>query len=124
MRLPRRQHGMGWFGMLIVLGLIAFFATVAIKTVPIYLNQGKVKSAVAAVAANSGGANATADEIRLALQRRWDIEDIDFIDAKGVKLQRKERSASLAYAYEARTHLFYNVDVVFAFEDDVPLGGQ
>ena len=42
MRLRSRQKGIGWFGLLFVLGVLGLFAVVGVKCLPIYLNQMKL----------------------------------------------------------------------------------
>ncbi len=76
MQMRSRQRGLGWFGLLLVLGLIAFFAIVGVKCLPIYLNQMKIASSVKKVASDPSNARAEVSELRNDLQRYWDIEDI------------------------------------------------
>lgn len=114
----KRQRGMGWFGMLLVFGAIAFVAVVAIKVGPLYLNHMTVVRVVKNVAddAEMGGANV--QQIRAALQRRWDIDYIEQIEAKDIKVKRSSRGRMLSYDYEARVSLFYNIYVVVHFQGD------
>ncbi|HEX4871238.1 MAG TPA: DUF4845 domain-containing protein [Nevskiaceae bacterium] len=120
---PARQRGLGWFGLLIVFGLIALFAIVGIKSFPLYMNQFTLAGAVNGVANDPELANADAGRVRTALQRRWDIDDIKLITPKDVKIKRVDGGRVLSYDYEARTHLFYNVFLVFQFKDEVRLRG-
>lgn len=117
----RRQRGLGWFGLLFVFGTIAFFAVVAIKVGPVYLNHATVVRVVKGVADNADYANADAGEIKKTLERRWDIDYINYVDDKDVKIKRTERGRVLAYDYEARVHFFYNVYVVVHFKDEFPM---
>ena len=60
--------------------------------------------------------------IYAALQRHWDIDDISGLKVREVKLQRDENGGlRLDYDYDARAHLFFNVDVVLHFAADVPM---
>ncbi len=116
-----RQRGLGWFGLLFVFGTIAFFAVIAIKVGPLYLNHGTVVRVVKGVADNADYANADAREIKQTLERRWDIDYINQIDDRDIKIKRTERGRVLAYDYEARVNLFYNVFVVLHFKDEYPM---
>lgn len=124
MRLPHRQKGLGWFGLLLLFGAIAFIAIVAVKCLPLYLNQMKVAKAVSGVASDPELAASDATVIRDRLQRRWDIEDIVLLTPKDIKIRRTEAGRFLEYDYEARTRLFYNIDVVIHFKDEVPMRGD
>jgi Domain of unknown function (DUF4845) len=83
----------------------------------------KVAKAVHNVANNSELlANDNASEVYSALLRYWDIERIDYLQYKDVKINRSERN--LSYKYEARTPLFYNISIVIEFQDKVPFMGK
>lgn len=121
MRMRSRQRGLGWFGMLLVLGVIAFVAIVVVKCLPIYLNQMKIASSVSKVATDPGNARAEVGELRRDLQRFWDIEDITYLQPRDIKVKRTQTGRYLSYEYEARERLFYNISIVIEFADDVPL---
>jgi len=118
---PALQSGLGLVGAVFIFGLIAFVAVVTIKTLPLYLNQMKVARAVNGIVLDPELAGAEAVVLRDRLQRRWDIEDIQTITPQDIKVRRDESGRALVYNYEARTHLFYNVDLVLHFADEVPL---
>ena len=104
------QRGLGGFGLLILFAGLGFVMLIAFKCIPVYLNQMKISRAVSAVAMDAPG---SVVEIRSALQRYWDIEDIDDLSPRDVKVVR---SAS-------GRRLFANVSLVLEFGDDVPLAG-
>lgn len=114
----KRQQGLGWFGWLFVFGVIAFFAIVAVKVGPIYLNHMTVVKIVKGVADNADYANAPPQEIRKTLERRWAIDYVNFLDHKDVKIKRGPKGRMLSYDYKAEVNLFYNVFVVIKFKDD------
>ena len=115
-----RQRGLGWFGLLFVFAGLGFVMLIAFKCIPIYLNQMKISRAVSAVAMD---APASVTEIRSSLQRYWDIEDIDDLTPRDVKVVRAADGRRLSYDYEARRHLFANVSLVLEFGADVPISG-
>ena len=114
----RRQRGMGWFGLMLVFAAIGFLAIVVIKVGPLYLNHMTVARVVSNVADDPEMGSANAQQIRSALQRRWDIDYIDQIEARDIKVKRSARGRLLAYDYEARVNLFYNIYVVVHFKDE------
>ncbi|MBI2383216.1 MAG: DUF4845 domain-containing protein [Gammaproteobacteria bacterium] len=121
MRLRRSQLGLGMWGWFYVAGTMGVIAMVGIKSVPIYTNQMAIQRAIQQVAGQGALASASAPEVRSALQRFWDIEDIAMLDTKEVKVKKTAAGRSLAYEYEARVHLFYNIDIVMTFADEVPM---
>lgn len=117
----KRQRGLGWFGLAFVFGTIAFFAIIAVKVGPIYLNHMSVVKIVKGVADNADYANAPPQEIRTTLERRWAIDYVNHLDHKEVKIKRGAKGRTLSYDYKAEVNLFYNVFVVVKFKDDFPM---
>jgi hypothetical protein len=115
------QRGLGWFGLLFVLGIVAFTAIVVVKCLPIYLNQMKIASSVSKVASDPESGRAEPQHLRTALQRFWDIEDIKYLQPRDIKVKRTANGRFLSYEYEARERLFYNISIVIDFAEDVPL---
>lgn len=122
MQLRHRQKGLGWFGLLFVFGVIAFTAIVGLKCFPIYMNQFKLSSVLNKVA--SSGLPVTDDggaAIRRELGNFWDIEDITRITPKDIKIKRSDRGRFMAYDYEAKEKLFYNIYIVIHFKGEVKM---
>jgi hypothetical protein len=119
--MPSRQRQQGFIKMIFIFGSIAFVAIVVMKLFPLYGNQLKLARAVQQTAKEG-----TIDPVQVknALQRRWDIEDITNIEPKDIKIERNgSGGGALVYDYEARTHLFYNVHLVLTFNGREPVSG-
>ncbi|PTU33138.1 DUF4845 domain-containing protein [Stenotrophobium rhamnosiphilum] len=121
----KRQRGLGMFGLLFVFAVIGFTAMLVMRCWPIYLNQMKIAKAIHNVSQDAGVASAQDSSALLRpLERFWDIDSIDYLDYKKVKLIRSDRGRSISYAYEARTPLFSNISLVLTFEDTVPVAAS
>ncbi len=122
-----KQRGLTFWGMLFVFGTLAFAAIITMKVLPIYLNQMKIDNAVKAVVkeakADAGGGQLNIAEMQRSLEKRWDIEDVNYLDWRDVRAVNTNRGRVMAYDYEAREHLFYNIFILIHFEDKVPLPG-
>lgn len=123
MRTLKRQRGLGLLGLIFVLGTLAFVAVVVIKVGPLYLNEMTVATAVKGVAEDPELAGAELVMIRNRLQRRWDIDYIEQVEPKQVRLKRVSNGRVLFYDYEARVNLFYNIDIVVRFKNEVAMRG-
>ena len=109
-----KHRQQGFLKILFTLGSIAFVAIVGMKLFPLYANPLKVAAAVKKVASEGSIDPAS---VRPALQRIWDIDDITQLTPKDIAIEREGNGGgALAYQYEARAHLFYNVDLVLLFE--------
>ncbi len=112
----KRQRGVGLFGFIVIMALIGFFALVTVKTIPLYLNEMKIKRSVHAVAADPENADKDIPYIVERLQRRWDVEDAYMLEPRDVKVVKdKGGGRSLKYDYDARVNLFYNIYLVVQF---------
>lgn len=113
-----RQGGLGMWGLMFVLLVIGFVTLVTLKTLPIYLNQLKVETAINAVVDESQYATASPFEIRRALQKRWDVDDVKHLKTKDVKIQRVDNTRTLSYDYSVQVPLFANISIVIQFKAD------
>lgn len=112
------QRGMGMWGLMFVLLVIGFVALVTMKCLPIYLNQLKVETAINAIVDESQYASASPFEIRRALQKRWDVDDVKHLKTKDVKIQRTDNTRTLSYDYSVQVPLFANISIVIRFKAD------
>jgi Tfp pilus assembly protein PilE len=121
---PKRQRGLGLFGLVFIFAVIGFTALIVMRCWPIYLNQMKIAKAIKNVSTDAAAASAQdSTGLYRSLERFWDVDSIDYLDYKKVKLVRSDRGRAIAYKYEARTPLFYNISLVMEFEDSVPVSG-
>ncbi len=120
----KHQRGLGMFGLLFVFAVIGFVTLIVMRCWPIYLNQMKIAKAIHNVSTDAGVASAQdSSALMRPLERFWDIDSIDYLDYKKVKLVRNDRGRAISYKYEARAPLFYNISLVMDFEDTVPVTG-
>jgi hypothetical protein len=124
MNLRHRQRGLGLWGWIFVLGVIGFFAMVTLQLIPIYLAELSIQRVVKATAQDQGNAGLPLPELRRSMRTRWDVEGITTLDMNQIKLVKHGASGrALAYEYEARAHLFYNISIVVNFKQAFPMKG-
>ncbi len=121
MQLPSKQRGAGWFGLMIMFGIGAFFFVTGMKCWPLILNETKLARAVKSVAHDPDVAGSDdPSKVRRALDKWWNVEDIEFLNAGDVKVVNTAGGRVLSYDYWAQANLFYNVYVSFHFTKDEP----
>jgi hypothetical protein len=123
MQLQKRQRGLGLWGWLFVLGMIGFIALITLQLVPIYLAELSIQRVVKAAAQDPANASAPIQTLRNNMKTRWDVEGITTLDVKDVTLERYGAGRALAYDYEARAELFYNISLVVHFQQKFPMPG-
>lgn len=123
MLLQKRQKGMTFLGYVIVLAVIGFFAIMAMKLIPIYLEYQSVVKIMNGVAAESGASTPPAS-IRSTIQKRLDVNNIERITAKDFELKREREGTTLSVDYEARTQFAGRLWFLLTFDHSVMLRGS
>lgn len=112
---PRRQRGMALAQLMILILIVGGTATVAIRTIPHYIDFYTMVSVVEALPENQVHVMSK-QKIRDSLRKRFKINNIRDLDiAKVVGIERKRGATALTLDYEVREHLFYNIDLIMSF---------
>lgn len=122
MLLQKNQKGMTFLGYVIVLSVIGFFAIMAMKLAPLYLEYQSVVKIMNNVAEESTAATPPAT-LRDTIQKRLDVNDINRIKARDFKIERDKGTTRLSISYEARTQFLGNLWFLLTFEHSVDLRG-
>lgn len=120
---PHRQRGMTTIGLVLVLATIGFFATLAIKLTPVYLESFQVTSIFKSVEKEVPMDTASDEDIRDSLYKHFDVNNINDINPKQVQIRRERGQVkALALKYHVRVPLFGNVDALVHFDKVVEVG--
>lgn len=125
MQLRSRQRGMGMIGWAYLLGTMGFMVSVGLKIYPIYLNEMKLARAIKSVAADiDPNAEIGSRQTRDALQKWWNVEDIEMIQPADIKLKPNPQGGKfMFYDYWNQTEIFKGVFLSFHFAKEFPTGG-
>jgi hypothetical protein len=113
------QKGMTAIGWMLVLGLIAFFTLITLRMVPLYLEFGKVASTLESLKEQPNITQLTKSEIIKIVSKRFDVNDVDNVDPKLIKISKEKGVMKVGINYERREHLVGNVDIVAIFDKHV-----
>ncbi len=111
-----RQGGMTALGLLILVAFVGLFVYAAIRLLPVYLEYFNV---VRAMEGLKGDAEGGASAMRVALEKRFDIEDIKHIDPRDVEITREGPQWAVHAAYQYTTDFIANVGFVVSFDKTV-----
>ena len=115
-----KQIGMGFWGLLMIAALFIFFVVLFFKLLPPYMEYGKVKTSLENMARQPGTKDMEKAQIKAALERRFDIEDVNNLDLnKALFVEKKPGSMAVRIAYERRVPLAYNITALIEFDDTV-----
>ena len=114
--MKRTQRGMTLIGFVIVLGVVGFFAYIAMRLVPMYSEYYAVKQALKGLEAEPGIANRDPAKIQDLFFRRLYISYAENVKPANVEIERVESGWEMHVAYEVRKPLVGNLDVVGKFD--------
>lgn len=115
-----RQLGMTFLGYAIVLAVIGFFAIMAMKLVPLYLEYQSVVRIMDGTA-EENGPNTSPAALRSTIQKRLDVNNIDRLNARDFRVVREKGVVELSVEYEARTKFMGNLWFLLEFNHSVAL---
>lgn len=121
----KRQQGMTMIGWVIVLLLIAFFTTIALKVLPIYMENYQIKSILKSFENEAGLSQMSKQDIIKKLGAKFYTSYIDSrvlsfnaeADKDKLIIEKQDKHLMIQIKYEIREHLFFNIDVLVAFDN-------
>ena len=123
MNMHRKARGITLIGFVILLAVAGFFAYVAMRLIPVYIEYFGVVKAMEQVKSEPGAAQRSLEEIRRDLTFKFDSQYVDSesVPAQAIQLKREGGAATLRIAYEKRVPFVYNIDLVATFDKSVNL---
>lgn len=113
----QRQKGITFIGWLFLLIPVAIVGYAVIRLTPVYLNSMKVAKALKETAGDfKGDEQINPAAVRVALDKRFDIDAITFPDVKSVLIARDGSQWVLTSNYEDKVTLFKNLSLLVQFD--------
>lgn len=117
---PHRQQGLTAIALVLILAMIGFFAMIAIRLFPIYLEHFSVVKHLENVSKETGIKGKSDKDILDTLNKRFQIDDVKHVTNENVFIEREKGGAmTIAIEYEVRTPAVANVEMVVSFVDEV-----
>jgi hypothetical protein len=117
----RHQRGITTLGWLFLLIPIAIVGYAGVRVTPIYLNFMNVNHALTQVSTEVPGNTATADGIRIALEKHLNVAGVTFPDVKDIKITRVDGQWTMEAIYDDQAPLFANIFLLVSFDKSVSL---
>ncbi|MCK9619964.1 MAG: DUF4845 domain-containing protein [Methylobacter sp.] len=122
--LLKRQQGLTLISLVFILGLIGFFVMLTLKIVPIYLDHGKVKSALEALKATPELQTKSEYEIRDSLNKRFSINYVYDVKPENIKVIKHGNYVKVDIEYETVVKLVSNLSALAEFHDTIEAGQE
>lgn len=117
-----RQTGITFIGWLVLLLPVALVGYTAIRLTPIYLNYMKVAKALEQTASEfETEGELSAQRIRNALEKRFDIDSINHPTSKELSVRKDGGGWVIEADYEDIAPLFANASILLTFDKVVTI---
>jgi hypothetical protein len=118
-----RQRGvtaLGWVFLLIPVAMVGY---AGIRVAPMYLNYMRVARSVSQVADEAkGDSSTTAQSLRVSLDKRLDIEGVEYPATKDFVIRRDGAIWVIEISYEEAAPYFSNVALLVTFKKMAQVG--
>jgi len=123
--LAARQRGLGFSSLITIIALAAFFGAILLKVGPLYMSFWTVRSIMedTAESYDPSKEGSSTRAILMSIEKRLDVNGVEHVKGSDFEIERTgERRFKVILNYEQRVHLFFNIDVVAAFNHQIELG--
>jgi hypothetical protein len=117
----KHQRGITLIGWLILMIPVAIVFYAGIRVSPLYLNYMKVVHSLDSVATEISNEGQTADGLRNAVDKHFQIESVDYPDKKDLKITRVNNVWQIEANYDDQSPLFSNIAILITFDKIVKL---
>ncbi len=119
-----RQSGMTLIGFIFVLLIAGFFAYMAMKLVPPYIQYFSVVKAMKQVS-TEGVDGKSKDQVRRDFSFKLSFQYADsVIKPNDIRFIHNNGGNAMNVSYDERIHFIYNIDFLLHFDKTVPLQGN
>jgi len=121
--MKRTQRGVTMIGWIVLLIPVAIVVYTGIRLVPVYLNYTKISRAMTQLTQELRSSDSQ-QTIYFALDKRLDIEQVDFPSVKDFQIRRDGQSWVVEVNYEDGAPLLSNVSITAKFQKSVRIGDK
>ena len=114
-----RQRGMTTAGLIIMVAFIGLFVYAGIRLTPAYLENFKVANTLTSVEESLGGKNASRRDLLSAIEKRFDVEGVNIISFKDVKLTKVAEGWRIEADYVNTVPFLANISFAVDFNNQI-----
>ena len=117
-----KQRGMTLISWVIILGIIAFFATVVMRVLPMYQEYYSVVGIMDNMAIELKENKLTKAQAKLMLERRFNTGYVSSVKEKNIEISRGKNQTNvtkIAIDYEVREPFIAHIDLIGHFQKEI-----
>ncbi|MFZ2726218.1 MAG: DUF4845 domain-containing protein [Methylococcaceae bacterium] len=122
--LVKRQRGLTFISMLVLLGIIASVVLLILKVVPMYIEHGKVTSALNKLKEEPDLISKPDVEIINKLFKQFDIDDVKGVTKDDVSVTKSGSYLKVEIEYAPETNVAGNLSIKLSFDDVMEIGQE
>ena len=115
----RKQGGLTFISLLVILAIGVFFTLLGIKMVPTYLENFAIKEVLANVEQDRHSRDMSGVKLKDNLMKRFKINGVYDFPRDRIKIEKVKGGRRITVDYEVRKPVAGNVYVVMSFSDSV-----
>lgn len=119
MYMNKRQRGVSFVSVLLLLAILGVGFTIGIRLFPVYMDYYNVRSILNEVAHSPGIGSENYHDVWDGVSKRLDINDINDVTAKNFTMKTVGNQTTLTVKYQVRRHLIGNIDGLMSFDYSV-----
>ncbi len=120
----QQQTGLTLISWMVVFVFIGIVAMTLIRLFPVYLEHFSVTSSLKSLISDQDLRGAGPGELRTALMKRMDINDVDRVKSEDVTIQRDGNVYRINVNYEVVVPFVHNISFLVSFDDTVEVGAR
>jgi hypothetical protein len=125
MQTHARQTGLTFISLLLLLMMLGFFALLALRLGPVYLENYTIRSVLQGIKQQPGLDEQSPQAIRAMIAKRLYVNEVRRFDNQQgreyLTIKRHDNYLTVSIDYEVRQHILGNVDAMVSFSDSVEL---
>ncbi len=118
----KKQRGLTFITLMLILALIAFFVLLTLKILPIYMNHSKVVNAFSALEAMPDVEKMSKRDIITSLDKRFSMNYVDKVNTDDVTIIKQGNYIKVEIRYERVEKILGNLSVLAEFEESFEAG--
>jgi len=123
MNFKRRQRGMSFLGLIVLVGILGFATVIGLKLIPIYMDAWKIDGVLNAVINEPEVNEWSRKKVIDAMLKRLDIDSVEAVNFSNYKetvtVTKKDSSTTINVYYRVETPLIGNLSIVAEFDKTV-----
>ncbi|GMQ76677.1 MAG: DUF4845 domain-containing protein [Gammaproteobacteria bacterium] len=119
----KRQRGLSFLGLIVLVGILGFAAVIGLKLIPIYMDSWKIDGVMESVIKEPDITRQSRQEIIELMLKRLDINAVDAVNYSNYKesltVSKRKNNTSINISYRIETPLIGNLSLVAEFDKTV-----